>query len=76
MTWFTCKHKWKTIAVTFAPPAGLRSIQGSGYEWGVLTLIHGVTTVLQECQRCHETRKHEMLGKMLDEFTRQTVHAP
>jgi hypothetical protein len=71
MTWFTCKHEWKTIAVTYAPPTGDR-IAGE-QSWAMDRLIHGCTTVLQECQRCHKTRQYEMLGKILDEFTRPTI---
>ena len=59
------KHDWKIISKTFAPPIthGIEVERMS--EDFMNKLVHGVTTILWECQdkNCKQIRKEEMLGK-------------
>lgn len=55
------KHDWKIIAKTYS---------GNAQENGIIKgdrftekMLMGVTTILWECQICHQIRKEEMLGK-------------
>lgn len=55
------RHDWKIIARTYA---------GSAFDNGLIKgnnltekMLMGVTTILWECQICHQTKKEEMLGK-------------
>jgi hypothetical protein len=59
-----CNHQWRTTNMTYAEPVWVQEWQGVVDE-NVLKMVHGVTTVLQECQLCHDVRKHEMLGKQI-----------
>lgn len=59
----SCKHDWKIIAKTWAEPIPTGSkISGvSDATYG--RLILGQTTIVWECQNCHNLRREEMLGK-------------
>ena len=54
------KHDWKIIAKTYTGNAQEVGLQSAPYEERI---IFGVTTILWECQICHQIRKEEMLGK-------------
>jgi len=65
-----CKHDWKITVITYAEPVASNRFETDHCDVSAtLAQIHrlrsGVTTVLQECTRCHSVRKHEMLGKLL-----------
>jgi len=60
-----CKHQWKEIARTYAPPKdNTTKITATGYATDLAKkMLFGVTTIMWECQVCSEIRKEEMLGK-------------
>ena len=64
MSW-SCKHDWKKIKETYAPPFPFSCDSGSGE--GLKELMEraacGLTTILWQCSKCQKIRKEEMLGK-------------
>ncbi len=70
-------HTWSLVARTYAPPvsiqldvANLQINDSPAFE----RMVHGVTTLLWECEKCPATRKEEMLGsdeETLDELVKK-----
>ena len=58
---FWCNHKWKVSLKTYKDPATPPIISCSEAMWE--RCLMGLTTILLECEKCHKTRKEEMLGK-------------
>ena len=59
------KHTWKEIARTYAPTmieSGLIEYLNGNVRMSPV-MINGQTTILWECEDCHEREKEEMLGK-------------
>ncbi len=63
---FGCKHDYKVICKTYAPPAisKERGFSMDKADMDLLTkLLCGLTTVLLQCQKCHRLEKKELAGK-------------
>jgi len=62
-------HKWKEIARMYAPPySGDIKSEKMSYDFAK-TLFLGITTILWECEICHNIRREELLGKLITELT-------
>ena len=66
------KHKWKKVIQAYSEPINLKEKMPEKFEFGFETdkpsltisaLLQGCTTILRECEICHEIERYEMLGK-------------
>ena len=67
---FWTKCKWVEIGKTYSPPRGSSGTFNEGQ--GIVAIemmeriMHGVTTVIFQCSKCHDIRIETMLGKSID----------
>lgn len=60
------KHQWKEVARTYAEPKNVQMPQSKlimMHDHDLNILMHGLTTIIWECQICGNLRREEMLGK-------------
>jgi hypothetical protein len=71
MSWFH-KHELELVSKTYAPPAGIRSVEG-GYDIAALPalekMMHGCTTFVWKCKdpECDKIVVQECLGKEIEQ---------
>lgn len=67
-----CKHKWKVVSTSYAPP--IKEFYPSVLlNWREEKILHGVTTLIWNCEKCQKIREKEMLGQLLSDNQEKKV---